>query len=129
MSSTIARRDPVAVWYVAAEGGPPGAPAAFADLERRIGSLRGRKFFGTFLDGEYRACVAIRDSDAPELLGLPRWTIPGGRYARRAWKGEWDCIGSTFDEMAKEHAPDPARPTIEYYRRENEVVLFLPVGG
>ena len=122
----MARRDPIDVWYVAADGGPAGAPAAFAELERRVGSLRGRKFFGTFHDGEYRACVAIRDDD-DAALGLPRGTIPGGRFAKRVWKGGWDCIGATVDEMAKEHRPDCARPTIEFYRREHEVVLFLPV--
>jgi len=31
--------------------------------------------------------------------------------------------------MAAEHAQDRSRPVIEFYRRHDEVVLFLPVPG
>jgi len=31
--------------------------------------------------------------------------------------------------MAAEHTQDRSRPVIEFYRRHDEVVLFLPVPG
>ncbi|HZY94318.1 MAG TPA: hypothetical protein VFE98_05570 [Candidatus Bathyarchaeia archaeon] len=52
-------------------------------LESKLTSLRGRKFFGHFNPDtdEYRACVAIVDGDPkPEAIGFSKWRIPGGKY-------------------------------------------------
>jgi len=51
----------IPMMYIVAEDGPAGARAAFNQLEGKLASLRGRKFYGTFqpVTGEYRACVAI----------------------------------------------------------------------
>jgi hypothetical protein len=47
---------------------------AMADLEKAIGSLPGRKFYGAFdTDGsEYRVCVQLRDGDEAEARAW-RW--------------------------------------------------------
>ena len=55
--TTQAVLDDIEVMYVEADGGTQGAMDAMQELEGRIGSLKGRKFYGTFLDGQYRACV------------------------------------------------------------------------
>jgi hypothetical protein len=98
----VVEREPTKVMFVAAPGDPVDDPeparAAFLRLETVVG-LRGRKFFGVHLDDvdEYRACVAVRDGDDADELGLAAWTIPSGRYLRGRIRGEppdvYDRIG------------------------------------
>lgn len=125
----LVERDEVPVMYVVSEGGVAGSNAAFDKLESNFPTLRGRKFFATVHDGQYRACVAIREDDDPESLGLPADVIPGGTYAKQRLEGGFENIGPTFDAMAAEHTRDRSRPVIEFYRRHDDVILFLPVSG
>ena len=129
---TEERLDDFEVMYVEAVDGLNGAPAAFEDLERRLDSLRGRRFYGTF-DGErYRACVIPKDAGEPAALGLETWTVPGGRYARRKmvdWAERVHMIGAEFDAMVAEHPWDETRPSIEFYRSLRELILYLPIRG
>lgn len=120
------------VMYVESASGLAGAADAFDRLEARFPSLKGRKFYGTFQPpaGPYRACVAIQPGDEPSALGLPTWTIPGGKYRRGKvanWEQNMPEIGKTFQRMADAHARDASRPSIEFYRSQKELVLFLPV--
>jgi hypothetical protein len=122
--------DDIDVMYVVAEGGPSGAPAAFALIEAAIGNLQGRRFFSTYDGDEYRACVAVHDGDDPSALGLTTGRIPGGEYERTRladWQNHIDEIGPTFDAMAAATEPDWSRPCIESYRSSNELLLLLPV--
>lgn len=116
------------VLCVVAPGGLDGIGEAWAKLEARLPSLRGRRFYGTYLRGEYRACVVQRDD--PAALGLETWTIPGGAYARRKlahWREHTAKIGGIFAAMAAEHPVDPDRPSIEFYRSQDELILLLPI--
>ena len=36
-------------------------------------------------------------------------------------------IGATFEELAQRIDPDLSRPSIEHYRRRDEIELLLPV--
>src|SRR5436190_17674373 len=75
----IAELPAIDVIYETGEKGRPiseQAPAAFDRLEARLSSLKGKKFYGAVIDGQYRACAAI-DEDAAGI-DLPRWVIPGG---------------------------------------------------
>ncbi len=124
--------DPVMVMHVEMKGGLSGVGQAWADLHSRLPDLRGRKFYGAYLprEGVYRACVAVTDRTEPGRLGLPVWTIPGGRYARRKiedWSIRVEKIGEAFESMAKEHEYDPGRWSIEFYRSQKEVILLLPI--
>ena len=124
--------DDIDVMCVVALGGPAGGPAAFAALEAPLGSLRGRRFYGTYLTGEYRACVAIAPADDPHAFGLQTWRIPGGLYERRRmvdWPNHLDEIERTLDEMAADSEHDTLRPSIEFYRSERELILLQPVRG
>lgn len=105
----------------------------WAEVERAVGSLRGRKFYGV-LDiarGEYQVCVERRDVDDPSAIGLESGTLPGGRYLRVRLEGEppdvYRLIAPTFQRMAERPDRDPSRPEIEFYRRRNEIDLLLPV--
>lgn len=122
--------DDIEVMCVVADGGPAGAQQAFDKLESKLTSLRGRRFYGTYHAGEYRACVACRPNDKPEDLGLDTWVIPGGKYIREKmmnWTQRIPEIGETFTALSEQYPADPSRPSIEYYRSQSELHLFLPV--
>ena len=111
-----------------------GPSAAFDLLESKLSTLKGRKFYGTFqptVDGEeYYACVARIDSDDPEKMQLETGLIPGGWYARSKlmdWEKILSKLPSLFEEMARTHDTDPKRPSLEFYRSQGEMHLFLPV--
>jgi len=124
----------VPMMYLVAEGGPPGAKDGFNKLEGKLQSLRGRKFYGTFQPetGEYRACVAIESGDDPQRMGLATGVIPGGLYLRekmKNWMSRRDEIGKTFMAMAERerNRVDKSRPSVEFYRSQDELILLLPV--
>ena len=126
----LVRLDPVDVMYVR-DVGTPGVEA-FAELEAAVG-LRGRRFCGVFdaRSGRYRACVRRHQHDDPASLGLRSATIAGGLYATERLRGDYEeliaMIAPTFEAMVARHGGDPARPSIEFYRRHDEIVLYLPV--
>jgi hypothetical protein len=124
--------DPVTVMYVEAKGGLSGVGKAWSELESNLPSLKGRKMYGAYYgqDKVYRACVAIINDEEPKALGLPTWTIPGGKFAREKienFASRVEIIGETFESMEHEYKRDPNRWYIEFYRSQNEVILLLPI--
>lgn len=106
---------------------------AWAEVERAVGSPRGRRFYGV-LDlarSEYQVCVERRPGDDPHAIGLESGSLPGGWYVRVRLEGEppdiYRLIAPTFQRMAERSDRDPTRPEIEFYRRRNEIDLLLPV--
>jgi hypothetical protein len=103
-------------------------------LEELVG-LRGRSFFGAFYPStrEYRVCARVEEGDDPAALGLESDTLPGGRYLRARLRGEppqvYDRIGPTFQSLADATTPDETRPSIEHYRRRDEIDLLLPIAS
>ncbi len=130
---TIVTVRDIAVMYVAGETGKPiaeQAPKAFKELEAKLSSLKGRKFYGVVLGDEYRACVAIDANDDPLSLPHPTWTLPGGRYVRRRipnWEDNLHLIGVTCETLSGRSDFDPSRPCIEYYRSQTELLVMVPV--
>ena len=111
-----------------------GPSAAFNLLESKLPTIKGRKFYGTFQftpDGEeYYACVARIDSDDPGKMQLETGVIPGGWYVRSKlmdWEKNLSKLAGLFEEMARTHDVDPKRPSLEFYRSQAELQLFLPV--
>ena len=106
---------------------------AWTELEAAVGSLRGRKFFGSFdpATGEYRACVQWREGDDAGAIGLEDGKLPGGRYARERLEGDppavYGLIRPVFERLARRPDCDPTRPSIEFYRRHDVIELLLPV--
>lgn len=126
----------IPVMFVEAEGGVEGASGAFAKLESKFASLKGRRFYATsqVVDGalNYRACAAIQPGDDPASLGLESWVIPGGRYRQQKlenWTQHTDQIGAIFDELYRTEKVDYSRPSIEFYRSQKELVILVPVAG
>ena len=130
MPAKIIRLDPIDVMYVREFERPDAV--AFAELEAIVG-LKGRRFYGVFDEGggRYWACVQRRKQDDPAGIGLKTCTIGGGLYVSKRLRGDYEelisLIAPTFEEMGARHNVDPSRPAIEFYRRHNEVVLYLPI--
>lgn len=104
---------------------------AWNQLEAVV-ALRGRHFYGAFdpVVEDYRACVEVREGD--ELVpDLQSGKFPGGRYLRARLRGVppalYERIGPTFDDLTRHEKPDETRPSLEHYRRHDEIDLLLPI--
>jgi hypothetical protein len=124
-------RDEIAVQFVRVPDGIEHIRRAWNELEAVV-SLRGRHFYGAFdlVADDYRACVEVRDRDAL-MPGLESGTLPGGRFLRARLRGfppgVYERIGPTFDELTKYTRTDETRPSLEHYRRNDEIDLLLPI--
>jgi len=134
METTYVELQEILVLRVKADMKGKGPSAAFNLLESKLPTLKGRKFYGTFQftpDGEeYYACVARIDSDDPGKMQLETGVIPGGGYVRTKlsdWEKKIAQLPSLFEEMARTHDVDPTRPSLEFYRSQTELQLFVPV--
>ena len=134
MEATPVERDEIAVMFIRTPDDVALFGPAFTRLEELVGT-RGRKFYGAFYPRkkEYRACVVSREDDDPQALGLETGTLPGGRYLRARLNGEppaiYERIGPTFDALVATTQPDESRPSLEFYRRHDEIDLLLPVAS
>ena len=57
-------------------------------------------------------------------------TRPSSGRHSSGWRSSsalYERIGPTFEELLKEATPDETRPSIEFYRRHDEIDLLLPV--
>jgi hypothetical protein len=128
----------IEVMRVKADMKRKGPPAAFDVLESKLSTLKGRRFYGTFqltADGEeYWACVARIEEDDPKAMQLETGVIPGGWYARRKVE-DWEKVAQEgklpklFENLASDNAErlDTSRPSIEFYRSREELLLMVPV--
>jgi hypothetical protein len=124
-------RHEIAIQFVRVPDGLEEIRRAWNELEAVV-PLRGRHFYGAYdpVADDYRACVEVRDDD--ELVpGLENGTLPGGRYLRARLHGEapdiYERIKPTFDELIRHAKPDESRPSLEHYRRHDEIDLLLPI--
>lgn len=100
-------------------------------FERLVG-LRGRRMYAMVTGGTYAACTPVRDDDDPARLGLDTGILPGGWYLQARIAGEppglYERIGPAMQALRALAAPaDPDRPLVEYYRRHDEIELWVPV--
>lgn len=110
---------------------------AVDSVEEKLGhKLTGRKCYGVSTEDEsglhYQACVAIQEGDDPASLGLTPSEIPGGKYAKdriRPWDYRKDVpkLIEKFEKMTQEHEADKTRPSVEFYRRHDDLILYLPI--
>ena len=124
-------RDEIAVQFVRVPDGFANIRRAWDDLEAVV-TLRGRHFYGAFdpVANDYCACVEVLTED--ELVpGLESGTLPGGRFLRARLRGDppgvYERIGPAFAELTRQAKPDGTRPSLEHYRRREEIDLLLPI--
>ena len=124
-------REEITVQFVRVPDGLEHIRRAWNELEAVV-PLRGRHFYGAFdlVRGDYRACVEMREGDVL-VPGLESGTLPGGRYLRARLRGEppgvYARIGPTFEGLMQAQKPDQSRPSLEHYRRHDEIDLLLPI--
>jgi hypothetical protein len=125
-------REPTQVLFVRCADDVAEMQATWARFEELVG-LRGRKFYGAYYPQtkEYRVCAEVREGDDAEAFGVESGELPGGRYLRARLRGEppavYERIGPTFTALIRRMAPDESRPSLEFYRRHDEIDLLLPV--
>jgi hypothetical protein len=110
---------------------------AIQQLWPRFESLvgpRGRRMYAMvdIRTGTYAACTPVRAGDDPARFGLDTAELPGGWYLRARITGNppglYQRIGPAMQALAALAAPaDPDRPLVEYYRRHDEIELWVPV--
>jgi predicted transcriptional regulator YdeE len=124
-------RDEIEVQFVRVPDGFEEIGRAWKELETVV-ALRGRRFYGAYdsIADDYRACVEVRQGDE-RVPGLENGSLPGGRYLRARLHGEppalYERIKPTFDELLQQAKPDESRPSLEHYRRHDEIDLLLPI--
>jgi hypothetical protein len=82
----------------------------------------------------YFACLRLDDADS-DALGFERAIVPGGLYWRRLvrdWNSRLSELSQIFDSLQREltsggYVHDRERPSIEFYRRIDELVIMVPV--
>jgi hypothetical protein len=101
-------------------------------FEHLVG-LRGRKMYARadLRLNTYTVCTPVREGDDPESLGLETGTLPGGAYLRGRMVGEpsaiYALIGSGMNELKAMVQVDTTRPLVEFYRRHDQVELWVPI--
>jgi hypothetical protein len=110
----------------------PQIQAAWPAFEALVG-LSGRKMYAR-VDTEadtYSVCTPVRAGDDAGRLGLELATLAGGRYRRGRIRGEppesYRLIGPAMHELVNSGAVDPSRALVEFYRRHDEIELWVPV--
>jgi len=103
-------------------------------FERLVG-LQGRKMYARadLNLNTYTVCTPVREDDAPGSLGLETGTLTGGSYLRGRLVGQpseiYGRIGAGMHELQTMVEMDATRPLVEFYRRHDEVELWVPVRG
>jgi hypothetical protein len=130
--SVVERVDTV-VRYIEVADEPSQIQTVWPVLEEAVGSLRGRRFIAAFdpVQGWYRACVESRADVAVPERELPEMVIPGGRFLRIRLRGDppgvYDQIGPVYELLASSAERDDGRPSLEHYRRHDEIDVLMPV--
>lgn len=114
--------------------GPQNAAKTFEKLESRLGSLRGRKFYGLFKEENgretYLACTRAEEGEDPERPGFISILLPIGKYDREKladWENNIEKIPLVFREMRERNIVDESRFSVEFYRSQKELFLMLPI--
>src|SRR3954451_7691702 len=113
----------------------PHIQAVWPPFEALVG-LRGRAMYAVVRPAEatYTDCTPVRPDAGPAALGLEGATLPGGAYLRGSLSGEppqvYGLIGAAMTEV-EQAAPsiDVTRPLVEFYRRHDQIELWVPVPG
>ena len=104
---------------------------AWDELEAVV-ALRGRHFYGAFdpVADDYRACVEVREGDelvtgsSPGRCPAAAISAPGCAASRPLSTSGSGRPSTSWHDTA---TPDESRPSLEHYRRHDEIDLLLPI--
>ena len=128
----VVSRDPVTVMLATCADELSEIQRLWPWFEELVG-LRGRKMYGAALvDAHtYLTCTPVRPGDDPERLGLQVDELAGGTFRRGRLRGEppgiYASIGPGVEELEAAGLVDRARPVVEFYKRRDEVELWVPI--
>ena len=128
----LVTRDPMAVMLATCADELPEIQRLWPWFEELVG-LRGRKMYGAayVAAGTYLTGTPIRHDDDPDALGLQVGELPGGTFRRGRLRGEppdlYAAIGPGVRELEAAGLADRTRPVIEFYRRRDEIELWVPI--
>ncbi|MBV1938595.1 hypothetical protein KUF83_18780 [Streptomyces sp. BV286] len=103
-------------------------------FEQLVG-LRGRKMYAQVDErrNTYTVCTPVKEHDAPDVLGLQSGCLAGGSYLRGRLVGDppqiYERIAEGVAELQGMMPADDERPLIEFYRRHDQIELWLPIGA
>ncbi len=132
MSGKLREIESKTVMYIETTDIPDGIANTFTHLESRLPTLRQRKFYGVMFGNKYWAAVELKPQDDPTAMKLKVGKIPGGVYIctkLKDWRQESlaNDIPQTFNEITMGKHVDPTRPFVEFYRSQQELILYAPV--
>jgi hypothetical protein len=110
----------------------PRIQAIWPAFEKLVG-LRGRKMYARadLTANTYTVCTPVSGDDDPDQLGLQLGTLLGGWYLRGRLVGKppqiYGSIGDGMTELRGLAPADHSRPLVEFYRRHNEIELWVPI--
>lgn len=128
----VIAREPVRVLRASCADELPAIQELWPRFEELVG-LRGRKMYAAIdvTAGTYSTCCVVRPTDDPAALGLDVGELPGGRFRRGRLRGEppglYELIGPGVEELEACGPVDRARPVVEFYKRHDEIELWVPV--
>lgn len=134
--ATVVELPRIPVMCTTAIGGGKGVQGAIDTVESKIQSLKGRKCYGVITrvgdQMSYQACVVIQPEDNPQELGLEPTEIPAGKYARERirdfdYRKDVPRVIATFERLTDKHEIDYSRPSLEFYRRHDEILVHVPI--
>ncbi len=123
-------REEIAVQFVRVPDGLEHIRRAWDELEAVV-ELRGRHFYGAFdpVANDYRACVEVRRETSPCRVSrrdAARRALSPRAAARRA-AGGLRADRADVRRAHPEGEAGPSRPSLEHYRRRDEIDLLLPI--
>jgi hypothetical protein len=101
-------------------------------FEKLVG-LRGRKMYAQvdIRQNTYTVCTPVKEDDRPDALGLQLGTLTGGSYLRGRLVGDppqvYERIGDGMAELEAMVPVDDTRPLVEFYRRHDQIELWVPI--
>ena len=112
---------------------PEGINEAFAELIKKTGDRTGeRSYYGIsfFKDGAivYIAAAEEKQEGEAERYNYDAYTIEKGIYISAVvygWKDKVDKIKDVCMEVVNDRQTDTAKPCIEWYKSENELIVMV----
>ncbi|NGO13816.1 GyrI-like domain-containing protein [Streptomyces sp. HC44] len=101
-------------------------------FEELVG-LRGRKMYAQVDErrNTYTVCTPVKEDDRPDGLGLELGTLAGGSYLRGRLVGDpaqtYGQIAAGMAELKGMLRADDDRPLVEFYRRHDQIELWVPI--
>lgn len=110
----------------------PHIQAIWPSFEQLVG-LRRRKMYARADEpsNSYTVCTPLLEGDDPQRLGLSIGTLRGGRYLRGRIVGDppesYGKISTGMAELEAATPKDAGRPVVEFYRRHDQIELWVPI--